>query len=358
MKYKKLFIPGPTEVREEVLKAMSHFMIGHRSKEFMELYASIIPKLRKIFYTEQHVFLSTSASTGLWEGAARNCVKQRALCPVMGAFSKKWADVIEANGKEVERIELEWGKAVKPEQIRERLEHGNIDAVALVHNETSTGVMNPLEEIAKVVHEFDDVLLLVDAVSSLTGVKIEVDKLGIDVCFAGVQKAFALPPGLTVFSVSERAMKRAQHMENKGYYFSFPVFKKYHDKNQTPTTPAISQMFALDMQLDRMLEEGLEQRFARHKEMAEYTRRWAKEHFAIFAEAGYESVTLTCVSNTRGIDINKLNEFLAERSMTVANGYGPLKNKTFRVAHMGDLTLKEVKELLGNIEEAMEKGVC
>lgn len=352
--HKKLFIPGPTEVREDILDVMKTPMIGHRSKEFSELYDSVIPKVKKVFYTENKVFLSTSSATGLMEGAIRNCVKERALNLVCGAFSKRWHQITKANGKEADVVEVEWGKAILSEMVRDALKTGKYDAVTFVHNETSTGVMNPIYEIAEVMKEFPDVSFLVDAVSSMVGVKIEVDRLGIDVCLAGVQKAFALPPGLALCSVSEKALKKAESIPNRGYYFDFLTFLKYdQDKHQTPTTPIISIIFALDKQLDRFFEEGLENRFARHLEMANYVRDWTRQYFAFFPDEKYLSNTLTAIKNTRGISVADLNKELGKRGAMISNGYGKLKEQSFRIAHMGDLTLDDMKWLLSQINEIL-----
>ncbi len=352
--HKKLFIPGPTEVREDILDVMKTPMIGHRSKEFSELYDSVIPKVKKVLYTENKVFLSTSSATGLMEGAIRNCVKERALNLVCGAFSKRWHQITKANGKEADVVEVEWGKAILPEMVRDALKTGKYDAVTFVHNETSTGVMNPIYEIAEVMKEFPDVSFLVDAVSSMVGVKIEVDRLGIDVCLAGVQKAFALPPGLALCSVSETALKKAESIPNRGYYFDFLTFLKYdQDKHQTPTTPIISIIFALDKQLDRFFDEGLENRFARHLEMANYVRDWTRQYFAFFPDEKYLSNTLTAIKNTRGISVADLNKELGKRGAMISNGYGKLKEQSFRIAHMGDLTLDDMKWLLSQINEIL-----
>jgi len=355
MIHKKLFIPGPTEVREEILDTLRTPMIGHRSKEFSQLLEEVTPKLRRLFYTQGRVFLSTSSSTGVMEAAVRNCVKKKCLCCVCGAFSDRWEKIAVANGKETERLEVEWGKAIKPEMIREQLKKGDCDSITLVHNETSTGVMNPLQAIAEVMREYPDVLFLVDAVSSLAGVKIEVDTLGIDVCLAGVQKCVALPPGLTVFSVSEKALERAREVDSRGYYFDFLVFDKYlSERSQTPTTPVITLIYGLNRQLDDIFTEGLDRRFARHREMAERVRTWAKERFDLFAEEGFHSQTLTTVTNTRGISVAGLNGELAKKHVTIANGYGKLKEKTFRIAHMGDTTLEEIDQLLQWIDEIVK----
>jgi len=358
MKYKKLFIPGPVEVKEPILQEMSHWMIGHRSPEFSSLYEDTIQKLKKLLFTEQNVFLSTSSSTGLWELGARNLVDKKVLCCVMGAFSEKWAKTCELSGKEVERIEEPMGKAIKADDIRAKLEEGNFDAMTIVHNETSTGVMTDLEKVARVMKDFPDVMFMVDAVSSMSAVPIEFDKLGIDLAFAGVQKAFALPPGLAVFAVSDKAMEKAKNIDNKGYYFNLEVFEKYHKKNQTPTTPSIPHIFALNKQLDRFFEEGLENRFKRHAEMADYVRSWCTgKGFSLFAEEGYRSQSVTAANNDLGISIAKLNNELAKHEMVISNGYGDLKEKTFRIAHMGDIQLSDLKELTQKMGEIIDSGV-
>jgi aspartate aminotransferase-like enzyme len=214
--------------------------------------------------------------------------------------------------------------------------------------------MNPLYQIAEVMRKYPDAAFLVDAVSAMAGVKIEVDKLGIDVCLAGVQKAFALPPGLAIASVSERALKRAEELE-RGYYFNFSLMNKYHLKNQTPCTPSIPHLYALNQQMDEILEkEGKEGRFARHEKMAGIVQRWARKYFSLFPEEGYESKTVSCIKNTRGISVAKLNEELGKRNMMIANGYRDLKEKTFRIAHMGDLQPQDVMGLLDTIEEILD----
>lgn len=349
--HSKLFTPGPTEVRPEILQAMATPQIYHRSPEFHELYAELQPKLQRFLYSSGTVFLFTSSSTGAMEAAVQNCVKRKCLNLVNGAFSKRWHDITKACGLPCEALEVPWNVAIKPEQVDEKLRTGEFDAVTLVFNETSTGLMNPLPGIAEVVRKYPDVLLLVDAVSAMGGVKIEFDPLGLDVCLAGVQKAVALPAGLTICPVSERALARAEEVQPKTYYFSFPVMLKYHNRNETPATPSIPHLFALDAQLDAMFAEGLDRRFARHEEMARLVQKWAKEHFDIYAEEGYWSKTVTCVRNTRGISVADLNKTLVEEhGMRISNGYGDLKEKTFRIAHMGDLTPADVHGLLATID--------
>lgn len=353
----KLFIPGPVEVYPDVLGEVARPMIGHRSKAFQDLLADTTGKLKKVLYTGSDVHLSTSSATGVWEACARNCIGKKALACVNGAFSDKWQKVALKNGKEADRLEVEWGKAIKPEMIDERLATGKYDALFFVHNETSTGVASPLYDVAKMMKKHPDVMFLVDAVSSMTGMKIEVDKLGIDVCLASVQKAFGLPPGLSVFTASKRAYEKAEKIENRGYYFDFLVFKKYLEKGQTPTTPSIPQIYGLNMQLDKMLAEGMEKRFERHKTMADHVRKWATgKGFELFPEKGYESDTMTTITNKRGINVAGLINSLSEKGLAISNGYGDLKEKTFRIAHMGDMRLDEIKELLETIDGILEEA--
>ena len=208
--HNRLFTPGPTEVRPEILKELSTPQIHHRAPEFSLLYAEIQAKLQKLLFTENPVLLFTSSSTGAMESAVTNLVGKRCLNLVNGAFSKRWHQITTGNGVPCDAFELPWDVAVKPEMVDEQLRTGSYDAVTLVFNETSTGLMNPLPEIADVVRQYPDVFLLVDAVSGMAGAKIETDKLGIDFVLAGVQKAFALPAGLAVAAVSERAFARAE----------------------------------------------------------------------------------------------------------------------------------------------------
>ena len=215
--YKKLFIPGPTHVEDEILDAMSMPMIGHRDSLYSDLHGEVVGKLQKFLKTENRIYLSTSSSTGMMEGAIRNCVKEKALMTNCGAFSRRWARIAEANGKEIERIDVEWGTATTPDLFDEYLAKGGFDTVCITHNETSTGIMNPLEEIGKMIKEkYPDVIVCVDAVSSMAGAEIAVDDWGLDVVLAGTQKAFALPPGLCVVTVSDAALQRSAEVEDKG----------------------------------------------------------------------------------------------------------------------------------------------
>jgi predicted phosphoserine aminotransferase len=353
--HKKLFIPGPTEVRQDILEAQATPLIGHRMKAMTELYTGMISKLKELLKTNNFTFVLTASGTAIMEGAIRNCVNKDVLCCVNGAFSERWFKIAKACDKNPDAMTLDWGKAVKPEMIEEKLKAKKYEAITLVQNETSTGVRAPIEEIAKMMKNYPDVLLLVDTVSSLMGDKIEVDNLGIDVCLASSQKAFALPPGLAVGTVSEKALKKAETVKGRGHYCNFTDIKDYFDKKgQTPTTPAITLMYALDKQLNKIKTEGIDNRYKRHVAMAQYVQEWAKKHFSLFAEPGYESVTVTCINNTKNISVADLNTELGKRGFAISNGYGKLKEQTFRIAHMGDLTLDEIKELIKNIEEILK----
>ncbi len=350
---RKLFIPGPVDVSPDVAEQMSMPMISHRGKEFSKLLESNTEKLKSLMFTNNNIFISTSSSTGLMEAAVRNCVKKRCLNVVNGAFSERWHEITVSNGKEADTLQFEWGSAIDPTMLDEKLSMGDYDAVTVVHNETSTGVTNSLHDIVKIVKNYD-VTFLVDTVSSMGGIKIETDKLGIDVCLFGVQKAIALPPGLAVCSMSEKALEKAKTVPNRGYYFDFLTVMKYWEKRQSHITPSISHMRALDYQLNKILtKEGLENRFKRHTIMGELTRKWAKKNFDLFPEEKYSSNTVTCIKNIREINCDELKQKLSEKGYIFSDGYGKLAGKTFRIAHMGDRAVEELETYLYTIDEIL-----
>jgi aspartate aminotransferase-like enzyme len=353
--HKKLFIPGPIEVAQEILDAMATPMIGHRMPEYARLHKGVTDKLKKLMFTEDRVFLSTSSAFGAMEGAVRNLVGKRCANFCNGAFSDKWHNVTLACGKEADAFKVNWGEAITPELVDAALATGKYDAITLIHNETSTGVMSPLPEIAQVLKKYPDVLSIVDTVSSMSALKIPVAELGIDCCVFGVQKAFALPPGLAVFTASERALERAKTIPGRGYYFDFLEFAAADEKDNTPSTPCISQIYAMDRQLDRIFTEGLEKRWERHQELAQYVRSWVGAHgFGLFPGEPYRSVTLTCATNERGTDLSALKKQLGERGFAFDDGYGKLKGKTFRIAHMGDMQLEDLKGLTTEMEGILQ----
>jgi aspartate aminotransferase-like enzyme len=357
MTHIKLFSPGPIEVSEKTMRAFSRPMIGHRSKDFQALNAAIQPGLQQIFYTKQPVFVSTSSAWGVMEGALRNLVSKKVLNCMSGAFSDKWFDVAKKCGKQADPYQVEWGQPILADVIDAKLATGEFDAITLIHNETSTGTLNPLAEIAAVVRKYPDVQFIVDCVSSLTTMKIPFDELGIDVMLAGTQKALALPAGAALFTVSEKAYAKAATIKDRGYYFDFLEFKKNQENSMTPTTPSISHFYALQSKLEDILGEGLDARYARHLENAKITRAWAKGHgFNLFPKEGYESIALTCVANNKNIDVSKLISTLkTKHSCTIDGGYGKIKGTSFRISTMGDESTETIRELLGWLDGCLKE---
>jgi aspartate aminotransferase-like enzyme len=361
MGHVKLHIPGPVEVSEKTFRAFCSPMIGHRGQGFKDLYAKIQPQLQTLFGTRQLVFLGTSSAFGLMEGAIRNLVSRRVLCCMCGAFSDKWFDVARRCGKPAEALQVEWGSPIRAEQIDAKLATGQYDALTLIHNETSTGVMSPLSQIAALKEKYPEVLFIVDAVSSLSATKIEFDALGIDVLLAGTQKAFAMPPGLTVFTCSAAALDKAATIKDRGYYFDFVEFQKNAEGNMTPSTPSIGHIYALASKLEDIFAEGLEPRYLRHARLAQLTHQWAFKHgFTLFPEKGFESVTLTCVNNGartggRVVDVAKLQKLVKDRGFLIDGGYGKIKGTTFRISNMGDETDTTMQSLYSALDEAMGK---
>jgi predicted phosphoserine aminotransferase len=357
----KLFIPGPTDVLPQVLEAQAAPMIGHRTSEFEEMFARCESQMKQLYFTDSRVYIVASSGTGMQEAAVRNCVGGRVINFVNGAFSQRWHDVSVGCGKATIRVDVPWCTAVKPEHVADALQaaldDGPVDAITVVHNETSTGVTSPVGEIAATVREISpDTLILVDAVSSFSGVKIPVDEWGLDVCLTSSQKALAVPPGLAFAAVSDRALERAQSVEGRGWYFDFLMLEKYLARNTTPATPAISLIRALSAQLDIIFQEGLENRFARHAHLRSMTQDWALARgFGLMAEAGYRSPTVTTIENTHGIDISDLNRYLGSQNMQISNGYGPYKGKAFRIGHMGEVQERDLRRLFDAMDAYLER---
>ena len=348
----KLFIPGPVEVSEKTLAAFSRPMIGHRGDAFKNLYREIHPKLQTLFGTKQPVFLSTSSAWGVMEASIRNLVDRGVLCCMCGAFSDKWLDVARRCGKNAEALQVDWGKHIDHKDVDAKLATGNFDTVTLIHNETSTGVMNPLPEICCTLAKYPDVALIVDTVSSFSAIQIDMDALQIDVMLTGSQKALALPPGFSLFSVSEKAFARAGKQKDRGYYFDFLEFKKQQADWMTPTTPSIGHIFALQSKLDEIFAEGLTNRYERHVRTNSLVHDWVRKNgFDFFAEEDFRSKTLTCVKNSRGVDVAKLVRDLREKHhLVIDGGYGKLKGQTFRLSNMGDETEATVSHLLACLD--------
>jgi aspartate aminotransferase-like enzyme len=351
----KLFIPGPIEVSPKTFEAFCRPMVGHRGSDFKALYRSIHPRLQTLFGTAQPVFLSTSSAWGVMEGAIRNLVQKRVLCCMNGAFSDKWLDVSRRCGKQADALQVEWGQPIRGDLLEARLASGDYDAVTLIHNETSTGVMSPLEEICAVLRRYPCVVSIVDSVSSFSAVPIAMDELGIDVLLTGSQKALALPPGLALFAASQKAFDRAAAAKDRGYYFDFLEFKKNQEGDMTPSTPSIGHIHALQSKLDEIFAEGIAPRHERHAQANAIVHAWVRERgFEFFAPEGYQSMTLTCVANRRGVDVAAWIARLKERHhFVIDGGYGKLKGQTFRISNMGDETEATMRELLSALDDTL-----
>jgi aspartate aminotransferase-like enzyme len=353
---KRLYLPGPTEVREDVIDAMAQPMFGHRMDRMTDLYTTIVEDTKEFLGTTNDVIVLSCSGTEFWEATTLNLVEDNMLVGTCGSFSERQANVAERLGKNVDHIEYEWGEAVKPEDVREFLEGSDTtyDVFGTVMNETSTGIRNPIEDIGEVLKDYPETQYVVDAISCLGGDEIDIEAVGIDAIFTSTQKAFAMPPGLAVCVVSQDAYDRELPKESASWYGGFQRTIDYYErKGQTHSTPAIPIMLAYRKQMKYMLEEGHTARDARHVEMAQYTREWAREHFDVFPEEGYESQTVTCVENTRGIDVAATIEEVSEKyDFVFSNGYGSqLGEKTFRIGHMGEHDVESIKELTDAIED-------
>lgn len=351
-----MFVPGPVDVDEGVLLAQSQPMVPHRSQEFEDLYLRTRGKAQPLFATQAQVFIVASSGTGLQEAAVRNLARKDVLSCINGAFSQRWLDVALTNAKQADRLEADWNRPIMPEMVADALSKKKYELLTLVHNETSTGVQNPIQEVAAVVHDVSpDTLICIDAVSSLAGVKIEMDAWGLDMVLTSSQKCLALPPGLALAAVSERALAYAKDVPDRGWYFDLVRLEAHLNKDSTPATPAMSLIYALERQLDRIQKEGLENRFARHSTMAKHVQSWVTANgFEVFAQDGYRSNTVTAIKNNLGLEFEALNSFLISRGMRIANGYGQLRGKTFRIAHMGETKLTDIQNLLAAIEDYLK----
>jgi aspartate aminotransferase-like enzyme len=348
-----MFVPGPVDVDPEILAAQAQPMLPHRGKEFETIFQRASEQARQLFYTRYRVFLATASGTGLQEAFVRNFARESVLSCVNGAFASRWYEVAVSNGKAVDKLETPWDQPITPDLVAEALQQKHYEIITVVHNETSTGLQNPVKEIAAVAREISpETLICVDAVSSLGGAKIEMDAWGLDCVLTSSQKCLALPPGLALGAVSDRALAYAESVPDRGWYFDLVRMEKHRLKDSTPATPAMSLIYALDRQLERILAEGLEARFARHRSMAQQVQAWAEGRgLPIYAPPGYRSQTVTTLRNTLDREVSEINKFLGTRGMRLANGYGNLKNITFRIAHMGETTPVQIEGLLAALDE-------
>lgn len=354
-----MFLPGPVEVRREVLEAQVGPMIGHRTPEMERLMQGLQPNLRAIFRTERPVYIAPSSGTGMMEAGVRNAARRRVLSLVNGAFSERFAKIAEANGLEVDRVEVPWGSHHTPEMAAAALAKGDYDAVTVCHSETSTGALNPVKEIAAAVHAAGDVVVLVDSVSALAGAPVECDAWGLDYTLTASQKALAMPPGLAFGVARENVLERAAAKPDRGYYYDFLAFEKNVAKNQTPNTPAVSLLYAAAAQAERIAAEGIEARWKRHADMADRTYAWVDAmqgrgiDLGVLADEGYRSPTVTCISLPDGRSGPEVVAAARERGYVIAPGYGKLKPGMIRIGHMGEQTLETLDGLLGVLEEVL-----
>jgi aspartate aminotransferase-like enzyme len=353
----RFFLPGPTEVHPDVLEAQNRPMIGHRGQEIETLLASIDMGLKSVFQTARPVIISTSSATGLMEAGIRNGVLGgRVLSLVNGAFSKRFADIAVSCGLDVDVFGVDWGTVHSPQGVADRLAGDRFDVVTLSHSETSTGALQDLEAIAAVVGRHEETLLLVDSVTGIGGAETYTDAWGIDFILTGSQKALALPPGLAFGVANEAMLERSAQSTAKGWYFDLAMLNEQINKHQTPATPAVSLLYALDFQLKRIEAETMETRWKRHLAMQQRTFDWIDEmkgngvDIDVFAEVGHRSPTVTCIASDRSPGI--VSE-LFDRGWVVGGGYGKLQDSTFRIGHMGDHTMDELEALLDVLTEVM-----
>ena len=352
----RFFVPGPTWVRPEILREMTRPMIGHRSAEFKELFRGIVADLKPLFDTTEDTFVATCSGTGLMQASLANCVPRRVLVTTCGAFSERWAAIAESLGLEVDRLDTAWGTAIDPQALADHLAGRRVpyDAVTLTHNETSTGVTNDVAALATIVREASpETLILVDAVSSLGAIPVHVDQWALDVCFASVQKGIALPPGITVFAVSERALARTAKTPYRGTYFDFMQFKKHADTDGVPSTPSISHFFALAAQLNAILRrETLDGRFRRHEAMRDLTIRKTATFAKLASDPAHASATVTALAPVKDPEV--IRSEMKKRGFTLGGGYGDWKTMTFRVGHMGDIPLASLEAMLDVLTEVAQ----
>ena len=350
---RKLFTVGPVNVEPEVLQAMTRPMITHRSKEYKALHGSIMEKLKRALDTDMDIFMVGGSASIFLEGAVRNGVKNNVIGVTNGSFGDRWIEISKLNGKNVKEIHVPWGKAIRPIHMEGAVDD-TIEAVHFVSNESSTGVLSPMGELIAEIKEQNDPLIFVDGVTSVAGVDLQLRKNEVDALIFGSQKALALPPGLSFMAVSERLMKKAKEVQNRGFYTDLIKLKKNNDENYALTTPPVSLMYSLEFQLERMLAEGMQARYRRHEEMADLVRKWSKKLYGMLPEEGYMSNTIG-VLNRNTLDFDKFHTSLKSKGYEISGGYGEVKQTTFRIGHMGDITPARVKELLKVMDETLEE---
>ncbi len=356
----QLRIPGPTPIPDNVRQAMSRQMINHRGPEFAKIINRATENLKTLFQTKNDVFLLTGSGTGGLEAAVVNVMSpgDKVLSVSHGVFGERFATIARTFGAEIIPLWSEWGTAPDPEEVRRTLQaNSDIKTVLVTHNETSTGVTCDLESISKVVKEAGR-LLLVDAISSLGSINLPVDEWKCDVVITGSQKGWMIPPGMTMISVSEEAWKAYANAAMPRVYWDFNRAKSYLEKGQTPWTPAVSLIFALDVSLQMMLEEGLENIVARHTRVAEKTREGIKSlGLPLFADEKFASNTVTSVKTSNGLDTRKLLKILREEyKIILGGGQQKLDGVIFRIGHLGWVNEADIERVINALKEALPKA--
>lgn len=356
------FLPGPTEVDRDVLAAQVTPMYGHRSDACREVLREVDEGLRPFFGTSRPVLVGTMSATGFMEAAVRAGTRSSVLSVVNGAFSARFAQIAEGCGRAVERLEVPWGRAVDPEELDRRLARGGIDAVTVVHSETSTGALAPLEAIGEVVRGHPDVFLLVDSVTGVGATPVRAEAWGLDVVLTGSQKGLAMPPGLAFAAVSERLLERARGLPDRGWYLDLVRYAERAEDAQTPTTPALTLLHAARAQVRRMRDETPAGRFDRHRALAgactAEVERWRADGLAVsvLAPEGERSPTVTCIELPPGRSGPEVVAGIRDRGWVVGGGYGRLKQRTIRIGHMGDHSIEGLAGVLAAVEAELRSG--
>ena len=354
------FLPGPTEVRAEVLQAMLKPMIPHRSDEFESLFARLQDGLRSVFLTKRPVYIAASSGTGMMEAGIRAVPAGRILSLVNGAFSERYAHIAEMSGRAVDRYEVPWGQVHSVDELDRRLAAGDYRAITVCHSETSTGALNDVRALSDAAHA-RGTLCLVDSVSGAGGAELRVDEWQLDYVLTGSQKAFALPPGLAFAVASSDFVSLAESAENRGVYFDIVEMERYAKGNQVPATPAFSLLYALEVQLQSMLAEGIENRGERHNEMSALTTSWLIETakqtgsgWHNIVEEAHRSPTVATIRLPEGFAVRDFVGRVKSHGIRVATGYGKLGDTTFRIGHMGDHTISTLERCFAACEKALK----
>ena len=355
-----LRIPGPTPVPQDILEAVGRPMVDHRGRPFAALIQRVTEHLKEFFLTKQEVLILSTSGTGSMEAAVVNTLSpgDKVLVVSIGAFGDRFATIAETFGAQVTVLPYEWGQVADPEDVRKALAADpEIKAVLVTHNETSTGVTNPLEEIAKVVREADR-LLLVDAISSLGSIPCDMDGWGLDAVVTGSQKGWMVPPGLAFIALSERGWQANESARMPRYYMDVVKARDFLQKGQTPWTPTVSVFFGLDVALERMAAEGLESVHARHARIGQMVREGIKALGLelLATDEQYASDTVTAIKCPEGVEVAALRRMLEdEHSVVIAGGQGKLAGKIFRIGHLGLVSEEDIRDALDALAKVLPK---